>query len=100
MAVLFLDMDNFKYVNDTFGHEAGDILLQTAANRINGRVRSGDMVARLGGDEFAVALLDVAEESNAAAVAEGILEAVNEPIDLSGRDINGSLSKEAALCFT
>jgi diguanylate cyclase (GGDEF)-like protein/PAS domain S-box-containing protein len=92
MAVLFLDMDNFKYVNDTFGHEAGDILLQTAANRISGRVRSGDMVARLGGDEFAVALLDVAEESNAAAVAEGILEAVNEPIDLSGRDINGSLS--------
>ncbi len=92
MAVLFLDMDNFKYVNDTFGHEAGDELLQIVADRINGRVRSGDLVARLGGDEFAVALLDVAEESNAAAIADEILEAVKEPIDLLGTKINGSLS--------
>ena len=92
MAVLFLDMDNFKYINDTYGHEAGDTLLKAVANRINGRVRSGDLVARLGGDEFAIALLDVFEESNAAAVADQILEAVNEPIDISGAAINGSLS--------
>jgi diguanylate cyclase (GGDEF)-like protein len=92
MAVLFLDMDNFKYVNDTFGHEAGDLLLQTFASRIEARVRKADMVARLGGDEFAVALVDIAEETNAATIADEILAAARLSIDFKGNDINGNLS--------
>lgn len=92
MAVLFLDMDNFKYVNDTFGHEAGDLLLQTFARRIEDRVRKADMVARLGGDEFAVALVDIAEETNAASIADDILAAARTVIDFRGNHLNGNLS--------
>jgi diguanylate cyclase (GGDEF)-like protein len=92
MAVLFIDLDNFKYVNDSFGHEAGDEMLRTVAERISGRVRAGDIVARLGGDEFAVALQDIKREGDAASVAEGILDAVSQPMELAGAPFNGSIS--------
>mgnify|MGYP003672073827 CR=1 FL=1 len=92
MAVLFLDMDNFKYINDTFGHEAGDLLLETFARRVESRVRKVDMVARLGGDEFGVALADIAEDTNAATIADDILAAARQTIDFRGNDVNGNLS--------
>ncbi len=86
-ALLFVDMDNFKAVNDSLGHEAGDLLLIEVAHRLRGNVRESDTVARLGGDEFVIILDDLAEdEIQAAAIArqigEKIIAALNEPFRL------------------
>ncbi|WP_334175123.1 PAS domain S-box protein, partial [Pseudoxanthobacter sp.] len=83
-AVLFIDLDRFKPVNDTWGHTAGDELLQHVAGRIRACVRAEDTVARLGGDEFVVVLPMVHSESDAAAVATKILRALSAPYDLTG----------------
>jgi diguanylate cyclase (GGDEF)-like protein len=85
LAVLFLDLDRFKQINDTLGHEAGDQLLQEVAQRLQACLRDSDTVARLGGDEFIV-LLPALEEQYAAAVAQKILSAVARPFLLSGQD--------------
>lgn len=92
IAVLYFDMDNFKYVNDTYGHQAGDKLLKVVADRISMRIRAGEMAARIGGDEFAAVLLDITEESNASMVAQKILDEVKQPMDLFGTHISASLS--------
>jgi len=76
-AVLYLDLDHFKDVNDTLGHPVGDLLLQAVANRLGANVREADTVARFGGDEFAIILSDVKDPSNAAGVASRLLEAVS-----------------------
>lgn len=81
-AMLFLDLDNFKYVNDSLGHDAGDRLLQQVAERILTAVRPGDTVARLGGDEFTVLLEDLHSERDAEDVAARILEALVPPVAL------------------
>ncbi|HEX5803842.1 MAG TPA: EAL domain-containing protein [Azospira sp.] len=81
-AVMFLDLDRFKQINDTFGHDAGDALLKTVANRLRQCVRNADTVARLAGDEFTVLLPEITDESDARAVAQKILSAMLEPIDL------------------
>jgi diguanylate cyclase (GGDEF)-like protein/PAS domain S-box-containing protein len=96
-ALLFLDLDYFKVLNDTEGHEAGDELLIEMARRLRACARDGDTVARLGGDEFVVLLEDLgSDEAAAAAQAEamgkGILEAAQQPVALRGREYHGSVS--------
>jgi diguanylate cyclase (GGDEF)-like protein len=85
VAVLFCDLDNFKPVNDRFGHEGGDAVLLTMANRLTRCVRDGDTVARLGGDEFALLLQNIEEPSEALRVAERVVAAAREPIQVGGR---------------
>lgn len=83
-AVLFLDLDAFKSVNDTWGHAAGDQLLIDVAHRITGKLRAGDTAARVGGDEFVVLLDEVATGEAALAVARRLNEALHAPYDLAG----------------
>ena len=84
VALLMLDLDRFKDVNDTFGHLAGDELLQQVAQRLIGRLRGADMLTRLGGDEFTVLLEDLSRSGDAARVARDIVELVGEPFHLTG----------------
>lgn len=93
-AVLYLDLDNFKLINDCYGHEAGDQLLIAVARRLEGSVRTNDsLVARLGGDEFAVLLDCVDCERSSTAVAARVLDAVAAPFALgAGREVFSSLS--------
>jgi diguanylate cyclase (GGDEF)-like protein len=86
-AVLFLDLDDFKTVNDSLGHVAGDELLCAVADRLRGCIRAGDTAARLGGDEFALLLEDLGEEQEAIAVAERVSMALQAPIAIHGRDV-------------
>ena len=88
-ALMFIDLDNFKILNDTMGHHTGDLLLQKVAERLTLCVRKTDTVARLGGDEFVVMLSDLSEdpavaESRARIVAEKVLAQLREPFDLDG----------------
>ena len=86
-VVLFLDLDDFKIVNDTLGHGAGDRLLRVVAERINGCVRADDLAARLGGDEFAVLLLDTPNLDRSLSVAQRIIEALQVPFQIGGQEI-------------
>ncbi len=86
LAVLYLDLDRFKIVNDTLGHDTGDQLLAAAAQRLLGAVRVGDTIARLGGDEFGVLLVDLAGERDALRMAEALLETLRRPFLLRGRE--------------
>ena len=92
LAVLFLDMDRFKDVNDSLGHEAGDILLVEAARRLSASVKQGNMVARLGGDEFTILLHELADEQEAAAVAEQVISRMQQPFSIQGQELNLSCS--------
>ncbi|MFL5620145.1 MAG: putative bifunctional diguanylate cyclase/phosphodiesterase [Gemmatimonadaceae bacterium] len=87
VAVLFLDLDRFKVVNDSLGHAAGDHHLQTVAERIRSAVRGEDSVTRLGGDEFAVLCTDIGTASDADLVAERIIAALKRPICLDGQEV-------------
>jgi diguanylate cyclase (GGDEF)-like protein/PAS domain S-box-containing protein len=87
LAVLFLDLDNFKTVNDSLGHVTGDELLGGIAGRLQGCVRTGDTVARLGGDEFAILLEDVNAPEETTEVAERIAAALRAPFHLDGKDV-------------
>ncbi|MES9941817.1 MAG: diguanylate cyclase [Candidatus Thiodiazotropha sp. 6PLUC2] len=82
VAVLFMDLDRFKAVNDSYGHEVGDQLLQEVSRRIQGVVREGDTVARLGGDEFVVVLRDLKDSDGVTLVAEKIVYAIDQPIHI------------------
>jgi diguanylate cyclase (GGDEF)-like protein len=85
-ALLFIDLDHFKRVNDSFGHEAGDQLLSIIAQRVRSCVKDGDTVARLGGDEFTVILRDVSDAGEVASVAQRIIDAMRKPMRIGGRD--------------
>ncbi|WP_193771102.1 EAL and GGDEF domain-containing protein [Candidatus Magnetaquicoccus inordinatus] len=87
-AVCFIDLDRFKYVNDTLGHAAGDKLLVEVARRLLACVRVSDTVARLGGDEFTVILTDLERGEQAAVVADKIIASVSQPVDLDGHQAN------------
>ena len=87
LAVLFLDLDGFKLVNDSLGHGVGDQLLVTVAERLRDCVRGGDTVARFGGDEFLVLLDDVESPEHASETAERILTALAQPVALAGREV-------------
>ena len=86
-AVLFLDLDRFKTVNDTLGHGSGDELLVAVSNRVKPLLRDGDTLARFGGDEFAILCEEVSTDGEAAVVAQRIMSALSEPFDLDGREI-------------
>jgi diguanylate cyclase (GGDEF)-like protein/PAS domain S-box-containing protein len=92
VAVMFLDLDNFKNVNDSLGHDAGDRLLQAAAQRLVKSTRPSDTVARLGGDEFAILLEGIRSESDVERIAMPITAAFNQPLLLDGRETEASAS--------
>jgi diguanylate cyclase (GGDEF)-like protein/PAS domain S-box-containing protein len=100
VAVLFVDLDNFKVVNDSLGHEAGDRLLVTVAERLQEALRGEDSVARLGGDEFTVLIEDVTDPDMVQAVADRIVEMVQAPVTLDGREVHPSASVGIALSVT
>jgi len=85
-AVLFIDLDRFKIINDSLGHEAGDKLLQEMAARLTRTVRSSDVVARLGGDEFVVLLREIADDKQAGAVARKILSSLVKPMTIKQQE--------------
>ncbi|QYF92779.1 EAL domain-containing protein [Massilia sp. PAMC28688] len=97
IAVLYIDLDGFKEVNDRFGHQAGDKVLQEAARRISGQVRVSDTVARLGGDEFTVILTEVGKVSYIDALVQDILRALAQPFEIDGHQANISGSIGVAL---
>jgi diguanylate cyclase (GGDEF)-like protein/PAS domain S-box-containing protein len=84
VAVLFLDLDHFKIVNDSLGHSIGDALLKAVAMRLKGAVREGDTVARVGGDEFTIVLQELSTRDDAAVVAENVLHTIAEPVEIMG----------------
>jgi diguanylate cyclase (GGDEF)-like protein/PAS domain S-box-containing protein len=92
VAVMFLDLDNFKNVNDSLGHDAGDRLLQAAAQRLVKSTRPSDTVARLGGDEFAILLEGIASEHEVERIAAAITTAFNKPLLLDGREVDNAAS--------
>ena len=85
-AVLYIDLDHFKKINDSVGHAAGDQVLNIAAQRLRASIKDGDTVARLGGDEFAVILRDVVSADAAQAVAQRIVLSLQQPVNLAGHD--------------
>ena len=92
LAVLFLDLDRFKAINDTLGHNVGDQLLKLAAERIRSCIRDCDTVARLGGDEFTIIVDDIIEVQDAAVVAQKILDTLSQPFNLHGHEVFISVS--------
>ena len=87
VALMFLDLDRFKAVNDTLGHASGDLLLKTVAERLRGSVRETDTVSRMGGDEFGVILEGINAGQDAAVVARKIIHALSQPFDLDGHEV-------------
>jgi diguanylate cyclase (GGDEF)-like protein/PAS domain S-box-containing protein len=87
VAVMFLDLDNFKNINDSLGHATGDSLLKTITERLQSCVRTTDTVARLGGDEFAILLEDTEQPCNAVVVSDRVLEILEQPITLANREV-------------
>lgn len=92
LALLFIDLDHFKDINDTRGHDIGDQLLQQVAKRLKASVRESDTVSRLGGDEFTVILADMVEGMSANLIARNILQALTQPFAIAGQDAHLSAS--------
>jgi diguanylate cyclase (GGDEF)-like protein len=92
MAVVYLDLDGFKQINDRLGHGAGDILLKMVAGRLVATVREEDTVARVGGDEFILALWQIGDADYAAAAALRSIEAVSQPYEIEGTTVSITIS--------
>lgn len=87
VAIMFLDLDRFKFINDTLGHDIGDALLKMVAERLSAQLRPGDTVSRYGGDEFTVVLANVAHVDDVTRIAQKILERFAHPFRIGGRDL-------------
>ncbi|MEP7140434.1 MAG: diguanylate cyclase [Caldimonas sp.] len=98
MALLFLDIDRFKSINDTYGHEAGDNLLTVFAKRMEGAVRQSDTVARLAGDEFTIILEQLGSAADAQSVARKLVESLRQPVAVAGRMLEVTVSIGVAIC--
>lgn len=96
-ALLYIDLDYFKQINDSFGHGLGDLLLAVIANRLRRTMRQDDLIARIGGDEFVALLRNVADPNDAALIASKIIHTLSEPITLSGHHLLISASVGIAL---
>ncbi|MCU1427317.1 MAG: domain S-box/diguanylate cyclase protein, partial [Actinomycetia bacterium] len=96
-VLLFVDIDHFKQVNDTYGHEAGDTVLVTIARRMQKALREGDVVARLGGDEFVVLCPDVSDPSEAALLAERVRATTDRPVKVRGSAVDVGVSVGLAI---
>ena len=92
IGVIFIDLDDFKLVNDRFGHSTGDGLVRGVAQRLSSAIRRDDIVARLGGDEFAVLLRDISTSADPIAVADRILEVLADPFDIDGHRLTARAS--------
>lgn len=86
-ALLFLDLDNFKFINDTLGHDKGDLLLVTVAQRLKSHIRESDMVVRMGGDEFVIVFENVKEPIELVSVCEKLIDLFNLPVELDGQEV-------------
>jgi len=87
VALFFLDLDHFKHINDTLGHDVGDLILKETASRLLSCVRPNDMVSRLGGDEFVILLSEISDASDAEIVAKKILRKFEEPITVNDKEV-------------
>jgi diguanylate cyclase (GGDEF)-like protein/PAS domain S-box-containing protein len=87
LGILFIDLDDFKLVNDSLGHPAGDELLKETARRLLSAIRTGDTVARIAGDEFAIILADLARADDAALVAQKVIERISAPVEVRGQEV-------------
>ncbi len=96
-AVLFIDLDRFKIINDSLGHDAGDVLLVEVGNRLRQTLRSSDVVARLGGDEFVVILEETAEKEDVERIAGNLLSVLSRPMQLSGHECHTTASIGVAM---
>ena len=92
MAVMYLDLDGFKQINDTLGHDVGDTLLSTVAARLVAAVRQEDTVARLGGDEFVIAFWELRHGDDVAKLAAKVIHAISQPFSIQGRDASMTVS--------
>jgi diguanylate cyclase len=97
LAVMFIDLDGFKDVNDRYGHDVGDAVLQVLAARIQGHVRSGDTASRHGGDEFLYLLADPGNHQSMVSIAERIIRLIQEPCHVSSRGTEVSISLDASI---
>ncbi|MBO6895685.1 MAG: GGDEF domain-containing protein, partial [Roseibium sp.] len=97
-ALLFIDLDNFKTLNDTYGHGGGDVVLQQVSRRLKALTRESDHVARLGGDEFAIIARGETEQKVLETLAQRILEAFREPVVVDHRKVDCGVSIGIALC--
>lgn len=97
MAVMFIDLDEFKKINDLYGHDVGDCVLQTIAQRLKEKTRSDDTVSRYGGDEFLYLLTEIQDEAHVALIAKKILETVQVPCEVNVRDVNICPSIKASI---
>ena len=92
VAIVFIDLDDFKLINDTYGHHSGDAVLKEVATRIKLVLREADMVSRLGGDEFLVILADLAAPEDAATVAQKLAQTISRPVEFGGQQLHTSAS--------
>lgn len=98
LALLFMDLNRFKYVNDSFGHRVGDMLLKEVAHRLTVQVRESDTVFRQGGDEFIILLTDLHTPDEAATIAAKLIDAINIPFMVDGHELHMSASIGATIC--
>jgi diguanylate cyclase (GGDEF)-like protein len=97
IAVMFVDLDDFKSINDAYGHDVGDVVLQTISSRLRTNTREDDTVCRHGGDEFLYLLMEIRDERDAAMIAQKILDVIQEPCDIHVRELTISPSIGASI---